>query len=189
RQSAPTSDIEPFISAVQGWPYTEGLRFITTLERDGGLEAVDGAFRDLPVSTEQIMHPERYPNDLPVPVDVPDLAPALGRGWADLDVQFVGEMWLRLALALRLDGSAAAAAAAGWDGGTYRAWTHDGRVALVLATVWDSEEDASEFATAMEEWLGEGSQDAAVLAPEGVEVRVLFASDPSTLALLEAAAA
>jgi hypothetical protein len=188
RQSPPPSDIAPFITAVQGWPYIEGMRFITRLERDGGLEAVDAAFRDLPVSTEQIMHPERYPNDLPVPVDVPDLAPALGRGWTDLDVQFVGEMWLRLALALRLEDEAAAGGAAGWDGGLYRAWARDGRVALVLGTVWDTDQDALEFAEAMNEWVGEGSESATVLPADGNAVRVLFASDDATLALLRAAA-
>lgn len=189
QQSPPPSDIEPFISAIQEWPYTEGLRYITRLERDGGLEAVDGSFRDLPVSTEQIIHPERYPNDVPVPVDVPDLAPALGNGWEDLDVQLVGEMWLRLALALRVDDTTAGSAAAGWDGGIYRAWTNDGEVALVLATVWDTEQEAAEFAEAIRQWIGEGSEDAAVAPGRDAEVHVLFASDEETLTLLEAAAA
>lgn len=189
RQSPPPSDIEPFISATQAWSYVEGLRFITRLEGDGGLEAVDAAFRDLPVSTEQIIHPERYPNDLPVPVDVPDLSRALGEGWDDLDVQFVGEMWLRLALGLRLDDAVAAEAAAGWDGGISRAWSREGDVTVVLATAWDSEEDAREFADAIAAWIEEGAQDATVLPVQGAQVRVLFANDAATLALLEAASA
>ena len=39
---------------------------------------VDEALTTFPVSTEQILHPERWPNDVPQPVDVPDLGPALG---------------------------------------------------------------------------------------------------------------
>ena len=39
----------------------------------------------------------------------------------------VGEAWLQTMLRLRLDTTTADDAAAGWDGGTYRAWT-DGAV-------------------------------------------------------------
>lgn len=187
-QVAPPSDIPPFIDAIQNWPYIEGLRFITAIESKGGLEAVDAAFRDVPISTEQIIHPERYPNDVPTPVDVPDLAGDLGNGWEDLDVQGVGEMWLDLALDLRLDGSESAEAAAGWDGGIYRAWSDGEHVALVLATVWDSEGDAEQFAAAIQRWIVQGDTVASVSPPRGDEVWVLFASDTEVLERLENAA-
>jgi hypothetical protein len=186
-QEPPPSDIPPFIDAIQNWPYIEGLRFITAIEARGGLDAVDAAFRDVPISTEQIIHPERYPNDVPTPVDVPDLAGDLGKGWRDLDVQGVGEMWLDLALALRIDRTESAEATAGWDGGIYRAWSDGEQVALVLATVWDGERDAEQFAAAMQRWIVQGDTVAEVLPPEGTSVRVLFASDADTLsALVEA---
>ena len=135
------------------------------------------------------MHPERYPNDLPVPVDVPDLAPELGTGWSDLDVQAVGEMWLDQALRLGISQGESDAAAAGWDGGIYRAWSNGQDVALVLATAWDSEQDAQEFADAMSAWIQASDRTGTVLPPEGTSVRVLFASDDDTLASLESAAA
>lgn len=166
----------------------DGMAFVTWLESRGGVEAIDAAFESPPVSTEQIMHPERYPNDLPVPVDVPDLGSELGRGWGDLDVQGVGESWLNLALGLRLDDAEADGAAAGWDGGIYRAWSLGDDVAVVLATAWDSEADAGEFAAAMTSWIEESGQPATVLPVEGSTVRVLFGSDADTLSLLEAAA-
>jgi hypothetical protein len=187
-QEPPAGDIPPFISAVQEWPYIDGMEFVTQLESQGGVEAIDAAFESPPVSTEQIMHPERYPNDLPVPVDVPDLASELGEGWADLDVQGVGESWLNLALGLYLDGDEAAAAAAGWDGGIYRAWSLGDDVAVVLSTAWDSEADAEEFAAAMASWIDASGRPATVLPVEGSSVRVLFGSDADSLALLEAAA-
>ncbi len=188
-QQPPTGNIPPFIDATQLWPYTAGLHFVTALEADGGLDAIDAAFEHPPISTEQVMHPERYPNDVPVPVDVPDLAPGLGDGWTDLDVQGVGEMWLDQALRLRLDDAASDAAAAGWDGGIYRAWFHDRDVAVVLATAWDSDDEAAEFARAMTDWIGGSGQSATVLPPSGATVRVLFASDAGTLSALESAAA
>ena len=66
-QDPPTADIPEFVVRLQAWPYDQGLRFISALEASGGLDAVDGAFEDLPTSTEQIIHPERYPNDAPTP--------------------------------------------------------------------------------------------------------------------------
>lgn len=187
-QQPPPSDIPPFIDALQNWPYTAGLRFITVLESRGGLGAVDAAFREMPASTEQIIHPERYPNDVPTPVDVRDLADRLGPGWEDLDVQGVGEAWLDVALQLRLDRSDSGEATAGWDGGIYRAWSDGQDVALVLATVWDTERDAEQFAAAMQRWIVAGDRPAEVLPIEGASVRVLFASDSETLGSLRAAA-
>ena len=186
-QQPPPSDIPPFIDAMQQWPYTAGLRFITAIEGEGGLEAVDAAFLDMPVTSEQILHPERYPNDVPTPVDVPDLASQLGVGWEDLDVQPVGEIWLDGALRLRLDGLDASQATAGWDGGIYRAWSNGDRVAIVLATAWDSERDAEEFAAEMQRWITAGETPAEVLPAEGASVRVLFATDAETLGALAAA--
>ncbi len=186
-QEPSTGDVSPFIDALQLWSYDEGLRFITTRSAGGGLEAIDETFLELPISTEQVMHPERYPNDVPTPVDVPDLSPALGSRWEDLDVQLVGEAWLALALRLRVDGRLADEAAAGWDGGIYRAWSDGGAVAVVLSTVWDSDEDASEFAAAMESWIQ--GEVADVLSADGASVRVLFASDEATLDRLRDATA
>ena len=70
----PIEDVPPFIVQTQIWPYTAGLQFIAGLEARGGLDAVNEAIESFPTSTEQIIHPERYPNDVPQPVDVPDLA-------------------------------------------------------------------------------------------------------------------
>jgi hypothetical protein len=188
-QQPPPSDIPPFIDATQLWPYEAGLRFIAALDGEGGLGAIDAAFENPPVSTEQIIHPERYPNDVPTPVDVRDLGPALGAGWEDLDVQAIGEMWLDQALRLRLTRGESVEAAAGWDGGIYRAWSDGRDTAIVLATVWDSPADAEEFAAAMSDWLAVSGQAASVLPVEGSAVRVLFASDSTTLSVLEDVAA
>jgi hypothetical protein len=188
-QDTSTEGIPPFVSRLQAWPYDQGMRFISALDARGGLDAVDEAFVDLPTSTEQIIHPERYPNDVPTPVDVPDLSAELGPGWEDLDAMAIGEAWLQTALALRLDGSQASAAAAGWDGGTYRAWSDGTDAAVELSTVWDTPRDADEFAASMNEWIDQGDGSAQVLEPDGKSVTVLFANDAATLQALEAAIA
>ena len=50
-------------------------------------------------------------------------------------------------LGLRLTDAEASAAAAGWDGGIYRSWTDGDDVAVVLATAWDTPEDAERSPT------------------------------------------
>src|SRR5207244_3034581 len=95
--------VPPFVLNMMDWPYIAGPRFIATLYGRGGTASVNRALRDLPASTEQVMHPSRYPDDRPQPVDVPDLGPKLGPKWRDLDVQEVGEAWLADLLGLRLD--------------------------------------------------------------------------------------
>lgn len=187
--SAPsTAGIPPFIVQMQEWPYLAGMEFVAALEARGGVEAVNQALTDLPTSTEQIIHPETYPNDVPQPVDIPDLGPKLGSGWSDLDVQQVGEEFLSIMLGLRLDQTTADAAAAGWGGGIYRAWMNGDAVAVVLSTVWDTTGDATQFADAMQGWIDAGNgQSATVLPVQGNGVEVLFASDAQTLSALEQA--
>lgn len=188
--AAPPTGIAPFVLKLQTWPYTAGLSFIEAMDRRGGTQAIDRAMENFPVSTEQVIHPERYPNDAPTTVNVRDLGPELGPGWTDLDVMGVGEAFLSIMLGLRLPSTTSEAAAAGWDGGIYRAWSDGEHVAIVLSTVWDGSRDATEFASAIRQWLGSReARSASVLPVEGQRVRVLFASDAGTLTSLEAAAA
>ena len=175
-----------FMGLLGGFPYIDGSAFIDAIRRWGGQEAVDRVFEEPPVSTEQVIHPRKYPDDVPRLVDVADLAPALGEGWSDLDVQDVGEAWLRALMETRAERQTVELATEGWDGGLYRAWSKDDEVAVVMATVWDDHQQAVEFAVRLDDWV-DPRRHAEVLPTEGDEVTVLFASDASTLKLLEAA--
>src|SRR5438552_1985404 len=108
-----------------------------------------------PTSTEQILHPVRYPGDVPVRVTIPNLAADFGSRWKLVDQMDVGEGFLRLLLGLRLRSNLADTAAAGWGGGEYRAWSDGVREAVLMETVWDSGSDADQFAAAMRAWLAE----------------------------------
>jgi len=182
--SQKVSGVPPFLTAIEYWPYSAGLAFMQAEATAGGEAAVDRVLRHLPVTTEQVIHPDAYPSEVPAPVDVPDLTPALGPTWGDLDAMQVGEEWLTAMLDLRLDDATAASAAEGWDGGVYRAWTDGTAVAVVLATAWDSEADATAFASAMTAWVADGGSIASV-RQDGREVRVAFATDAGTLHRLE----
>ena len=149
--SAPEG-VPPFLYAINVWPYAGGMSFVGTLAGEGGLPAIDRAFERLPASTEQVIHPELYPSDEPVPVDIPDITRALGPRWGDLDAMTIGEEWLRAMLVLRLDEGTADAAAAGWDGGGYRAFTDGTDVAVIMRTAWDTQRDAVAFEDALGAW-------------------------------------
>jgi len=168
--------VSPFLVQLLLFPYPYGQSFVQTTVASEGFDALNAAMRALPASTEQILHPQRFPEDEPTDVDVPDLAPALGDGWADLDVYDVGEAWLRLALALKLSSVDAAKAASGWDGGEYRAWADGGRTAVAMQTVWDDEDQAGEFAKAMRTWLSKTASGAVTrVHRDGATVTVLWA--------------
>ena len=180
------SSVPPFFLQLIIFPYPNGTAFVSELLARGGTKALDEAFRDPPVSTEQILHPEKYPDDAPQDVSVPDLKLKLGPKWKDLEFEDVGEGWLHILLDLRVGPEQSDQAAEGWDGGQYRAWSDGKDTAVVMDTVWDSEKDAEEFAEAMKQWLASRVGD--VLTVRKTRVRMVFASDRETLADLRKAA-
>ncbi|MFN2597370.1 MAG: hypothetical protein ABR563_09320 [Pyrinomonadaceae bacterium] len=131
------------------FPYEQGMNWARQLYQRGGWKAVDEAFTSLPQSTEQIIHPEKYfAHEAPARVDLPDLAPALGRGWRRIDYDVNGEWGYYLILNEFLkNDDESRRAAAGWGGDRYalyeNARTHETTLAQLSA--WDTEQDAREF--------------------------------------------
>jgi hypothetical protein len=142
------------------FPYFQGQSFVEYLYQSGGWEAINQAYRDVPVSTEQILHPERYPHVRPIAVTLPDMIPALGEGWRELDRGVLGEWYTYLILAhghdsnARLDESKAQSAAEGWGGDAYVVYYNDltSNVAMVLKTEWEDESESIEFAESFVEF-------------------------------------
>jgi hypothetical protein len=125
------------------FPYWRGLVFCARLTNDGGWKALSDAYREPPLSTEQVIHPEKYraKPDPPTRIDLGTLDP--GDGWREVGRNVVGEM--QLAVLLRRHGGKNAAA--GWDGDRFAVFeSPDGRLGLVWLSTWDSEDDAREFA-------------------------------------------
>jgi hypothetical protein len=180
-------EVPPLMLEIFAYPYTAGQRFADALADAGGPAAVDRALRMFPTTTEQVLHPSKYPSDVAQQVEVPDFAPTFGPGWRDHDVMVVGEVWLKALLNLRLDESVAETAAAGWDGGIYRAWSDGDDVAVILSTVWDTPEDAEAFRGALSEWMSEGSGPGAVLEAEGTRVHAGFGSSEALMGAVASA--
>jgi hypothetical protein len=138
------------MSEVVLFPYREGARFVEALLQAGWWPAVNAAYLDPPVSTEQILHPEKYistPRDVPRTVRVPDLGEDLGEGWRLVAQDVLGELILSAHLDQYLpDTQEALAAAAGWDGDRAVVWQDlEGREVLVIRSFWDSDAEATEF--------------------------------------------
>ena len=205
--AAGMADFPPALGRELLFPYLDGLDFVQRVWGRGGWAAVDDAWADPPRSTEQIMHPERYPDDVPVTVALPDVARRMGEGWRGGARSTMGE--LRLSILVAGTGSLDvplvplgglelpnAEAADGWAGD--RIATVDGpggAWGVVWQTAWDSPEDAAEFAAAarqaMPGWVPvhavhEGRSIAPGVADEQA-VLLLTADSARTLRLLERA--
>jgi len=136
------------------FPYEAGLVFVNALYSEGGWDAVDAAYDDLPRSTEQILHRERYPDDVPVEVTLPPLTDTLGSDWRLVDQDVLGEFGLQLYLGVQLSQADTEAAAEGWGGDRYAVYWREDESGFVLALrlVWDTPVDAVEFFTSYVEF-------------------------------------
>ena len=138
------------------FPYLDGLLFVNAVYEKGGWKAVNAAYTDPPVSSEMILHPEKYldaPRDLPRGLEAPDAEHVLGDGWKPIFDDVLGELGARETIAPWLGLKEATAAAAGWDGD--RAVVFEGRDAVIAIwrSVWDDEKEAKEAATSLRDAL------------------------------------
>ena len=124
---------------------------------------VNRAFRDGPRSSEQILHPEKYwdaaRRDEPLRVEIRKASRVLGTGYEREGDGVLGELSIGVLVGAGTPGIDEAAgrpadawtsvAASGWGGDRWEVWSKGGRGIAILATAWDSEKDAEEFAAAL----------------------------------------
>jgi hypothetical protein len=204
--SLPVFDAAPgFIKSQIAFPYLEGLFFVRTLYLGGGWAAVDQAYLQPPQSTEQILHPERYPRDLPVRLTAPDLARLEELGWSPVYQDILGEWPLLKMLASHLPEQEAITGAEGWGGDLILLL--DNAVlkqrALILVVQWDSMRDAFEFTSAYKNYglqrFGETLSDSstgaawetgalnAILVRQSNQTLLLLAKSPTDLTAIREA--
>jgi len=148
-------------------PYSDGPAFIHQIRQRGGWAAVNELYRSPPETTEQLLHPERYPDDGPASVRVPDRSSGEWRRF-DAPGERVGEssifamLWFQQAV--NRSGytdedtpysrySYVTEASDGWAGDRlvpYRSENGDG---YVWKLRWESRADAQVFATAYRSML------------------------------------
>lgn len=150
------------------FPYDAGLAFVLALYEAGGREAVDAAFSNLPTTTEQVLHPEKY-LDGETGITVEGLDMPVSENAELLWDLTLGEYYLREWLRSAGVGLSAARAAAGWGGDQFRMWQEDnGDLLWSLHSAWDTVEDADQFAEAIASITEENEAAVDLLDGQGV---------------------
>jgi hypothetical protein len=181
---AALAKIPAIVQAQITFPALQGTQWAAGIQMGGGWGAINAAFADLPVSTEQILHLEKYSaREKPITVDLPDdLASKMGAGWSTVLEDTMGEHQTAIWLG---QGQVAAAtdAAAGWGGdritmlkGPNDAW------AIAWRTAWDTESDAAEFDVTAQTAVQKAGGPGQLLPGEGGTTRwVVIGSDDASL--------
>ena len=129
------------------FPYEKGLTFIGQIMSTAGLKGVDDAYKALPISTEQILDPNKYlRNEQPEPI--PPLMVDLP-GWEMAEEATFGEWGIQLLLTDAESPGAVTQAAAGWANDTYRFFTRGDDSAFAWTYQGETETDAEDLTNAL----------------------------------------
>ncbi|MDX9703617.1 MAG: hypothetical protein RBU23_11320 [Candidatus Auribacterota bacterium] len=148
-----------FLKETMLFPYMKGLVFVMALYETQDQDTIHNVFLDPPVSTEQIIHPEKYFADRDDPV-IPQL-PCMkefyeSNGLVELYENTMGEFVMDIWLKSYISAGQARTASEGWGGDRYKVFHHPSNTDLkgyVLQTNWDTPQDAQEFAGAYRSFL------------------------------------
>ena len=182
------------------FPYQEGAAFIQEEWAEGGFDAIDALYEAPPVSSEQILNHDDYPDDGPVPIDLPEQELA---GYEHSYGSVWGELGFRLMFDQVLGG--ASSAVEGWGGDSYDLYFNGTDVVLVILYQGDEAGDATEMASTFRDYFqlitglaeptadpgaGAGAiysaEDYAFVSTVGDRVLLVAASDPAVGAIARA---
>ncbi len=152
--SSAMHEAPPALQAILIFPYMSGLHFAHSLLKKGGYSRIDQAFRNLPRSTEEILHPEQYLNGKRTSETLEAITPegiAL-RAPTPVFADTLGEFVISTLLGGWIPTLRASSAAAGWGGDRVALYEKEsGGQILTWNTKWDSAKDADEFLASLTE--------------------------------------
>ena len=128
------------------FPYTKGMLFQNAVFVRDGQEGFEEVFRKPPVSTQQILHPEKYFDDVkPTAPALPQ--PHLPRGYKSLVGGSLGELEHAVMLEQYSGKERAAELAPHWRGCTFNLLENKkaGGLVLLYAAEWDSVDAARQY--------------------------------------------
>jgi len=127
--------------------YRAGAMFLSHFLGKNGWFPINLIYKYPPLSTEQILHPEKYSAapDPPTRITLKGLSDVFSTEWREIENDTLGELMVHCLFEQFLDPADAAAVANGWDGDRLVAYRNGEEVAFIWATVWDSQKDAEEF--------------------------------------------
>ena len=144
-------------------PYTQGLDLVQAVVKDGGgVQAVPGAFKRPPTTSEEAMTPAKYKaheGSVEVPVPKPD------SGAKVVTSGVFGQIGLTALLAKGISLDDPANGTEGWAGDSFVTWNDASEHACAkIDTKLDSAADAQELKGVLEGWAAEATVDATVTA-------------------------
>jgi hypothetical protein len=135
------------------FPYTQGMLFQNAVVEKLDQAAFTEVFRNAPVSTQQILHPEKYfAKSVPTRPALPQFS---GHGYKHLVAGTMGELDHALLIEQFLDKGSAEKIAPHWRGGVYRLDENksEHRDVLEYAVEWEDADWARQFFEAYKEVL------------------------------------
>jgi hypothetical protein len=143
-------DIPQYVLVSFGFPFTAGLRLANALASAGGQGRLNTALQGPPVSSEQVLRPEKFAaGEAPKAIAAPAAdGPVVSQG-------SLGQLNLSLMLAEVLEAGYAEGAADGWGGDSYVAWQNGAQTCVRMAIDMDSAEENTELAEALVDWAAE----------------------------------
>jgi len=136
----------PLLTETFIFRYRDGARFVEAVRRSRGEDGINELFQHPPVSSEQILHTEKYlQNELPRAAQLNENAFATA-GWKSVTSTPLGEIGVRGLLMAGISEKDAVRAANGWGGDRAYLFEKAGSLPLfVWKTLWDKPSDAEEF--------------------------------------------
>lgn len=132
------------------FPYFGGMRFVVQVKQGRTWKEFDEVYKNPPVSTEQILHPEKYfAQEEPIMLfydvakTLPDYTPIFDSVWGEFE-------WKMYFSSHGVDGTMAHA---GWGGDSVRGYKKGDNVIAIATTVLDSLSDSKEFYGSVDEVL------------------------------------
>lgn len=139
-----------FVRSWYNFPFVKGTWFVFQQRKTGKYYLVDAAYRRAPLSTEQIIHPEKYfeKPDNPIGIVLPNMAADVGPGARLVYEDTWGEWGLSALLTEWLGGKRGSAA--GWGGDRVAMYEiPGGGMTAAWFTTWDSPDAARDFEQAL----------------------------------------
>lgn len=150
------------------FPYFSGLKFVYKVFLRGGWDEVNRILLSPPVSTEQIIHPEKFIEIREETLEIKSFY-LPGPGWKLLSSFVGGELFVSTLLE-NFGIYESKIASEGWGSDVLNFWEKEDRKFLHWSTRWDSKDDAFEFVNALCKYL----ENTGFKKKEGGKYYVLF---------------
>ena len=150
------------------FPYTKGMLFQNAVFDRNGTNGFNEVFLKPPVSTQQILHPEKYFSGVkPTEPELPQ--PHLPKGYKSLVGGSLGELEHTIMLEQYSGKARAAEIAPHWRGCGFDLLENkkEGRIVLLYAAEWDSEDAARQYFAAYRRQLSQKWKHMAVATESG----------------------